>query len=177
MGDFSPVTRRILAVGILIFLLIVTISWIVTPALSLVDTKLDELADLRFRRARLDALLKRPTPPASVPIPSSLYVSAPNREAAAEQVLVGIRDIAVQHQVLIEQATVLPAGSGTPSHITINLAASGPEVNLVAFINALERGTPMIRLSPWKLASQDNPQMPLHLAAQAFFTWNGPDDS
>ena len=75
MTDISPLTRRIVAVGILVLAILLGLQLIIMPVVNGIQLHRAELTELRAREARLTALLHRPPPQVST-MPAGLAISA-----------------------------------------------------------------------------------------------------
>ena len=106
-------------------------------------TALGRLAEARAGRVILaDAVARAqaPTPPL---VPTAL--AAPSPETLVAQ----IRERAKAGGVLVEEAA--PQASGSLAVVRVRL--SGPEKSVIALVDAIERGQPLVRLRGWRLAA------------------------
>jgi len=152
LEQMSPLTRRIVALGILVLLLLGLLNLIVVPLFSAVSANAGALEDSRFRRERLEALQARPAPPPSQPVAPDLYFSSPDRDAAAAMVTAAINAAAARSQIAVENLAIQPEEAGAKQTLSLSLAARGNEEALVSFINEIERGQPLLRFRTWAIA-------------------------
>ena len=152
IASFSPFTRRVLALGILVLLLLGAIQLIVAPLYAVTANSLSDLEDARFRRARLESIAARPPLPAAPPVPASLYLTAPDRQRATDLLLATIGGSAGRHQVQIDSIAALPAGSSRGAAIAVTVSARGEHDKVLAWVNELERGSPSVHFADWSLA-------------------------
>jgi hypothetical protein len=152
IASFSPLTRRVLAIGLLVLLVLGAIQLVIAPIYSLTANSLSDLQDARFRRARLESIAARPPLPASAPVPASLYVTAPDRQRATDLILAAISGSAGRYQVQIDSIAPLPEQSSRGAAIAVTVAARGEHDKVLAWINELERGTPNVHFADWSLA-------------------------
>jgi hypothetical protein len=152
IDQFSPVTRRILAVGIAILALFGLVNLVVAPVYGVTGRSLAALADVRFRLARLEAIKARPIPARSVPVPVSLYVAAPDRESATDRLIAAINDAAGRYGVEVDSATPLEPDPSRPKAVGVSLQARGGQDQMLAWINELERGEPAVHFATWSLS-------------------------
>jgi hypothetical protein len=152
MAPFSPVTRKLLALGILVLLVLGALQLIVAPLYALTANSLSGLEDARFRRARLESIAARPPLPASAPVPASLYLEAPDRQRATDLLLAAIGGSASRYQVQIDSIAPLAAESSRGAAIAVTVAARGEHDKVLAWINELERGIPNVHFADWSLA-------------------------
>ncbi len=110
-------------------------------------TALGELAAARTERAKLAALAVRPVAPPPLLAPGLGLHSA---DAAAGRVVIlsRVRALARSGGVLVEEAAVAPAPAGVAA---LRIRLSGAEKAVVALIDALERGKPLMRLRTWRI--------------------------
>jgi hypothetical protein len=157
MAQFSPFTRRVVAIGILILLVLGAIDLVIAPLYALTANSLSGLEDARFRRARLEAIEARPPVPSAEPVPASLYLAAPDRQHAADALLAAIGASAARYEVQLDSVAPLPADSSRGAAIAVTVAARGEHDKLLAWINELERGAPAIHFADWSLAPDTGP--------------------
>lgn len=166
----SPQVRRILAVGLAVLLLLLGGSLIAKLA-NATGEALDDLEDARFRSARLTALSQRPPTAAGTPIPEDLLFRGPALEAAQIDFAGRIAAAAANAQLTLDPAPALPPDGISPA-LRMPIAATGPEQSLLSFVNQLEQGRPVIRLSSWRIAPQADPAL-LRIEGVAIAAWEG----
>ena len=157
MATFSPFTRRLLALGILVLLILFALQLIISPLYALTADNLSALEDARFRRARLEAIAARPPLPTAAPVPATLYLTAPDRQRATDLLLATIGRSAGQYQVQIDSVAAVPSSSSRGAAIAVTVAARGEHDAVLAWINDLESGTPNIHFADWSLAPDTSP--------------------
>ncbi len=170
--SFSPLTRRILAIGVLVLALLVAVN-VASGVAASVTAALDDLDDSRYRLARLEAIAKKPALPAAEPIPQNVAFSAPDHEAAAGQVTQALNAAAATSQLTLAGISAAPQDRSNPGLISVAVAATGPEQPILAFIGEVEKGSPVIRLRSWTIrrASPDSPELAFEGVAVA--SWGG----
>jgi hypothetical protein len=151
MASFSPLTRKLLALGILVLLVLGALQLIVAPLYALTANSLSGLEDARFRRARLESIAARPPLPTAAPVPASLYLAAPDRQRATDLLLAAIGGSASRYQVQIDSIAPLAAESSRGAAIAVTIAARGEHDKVLAWINELERGIPNVHFADWSL--------------------------
>lgn len=166
-ASFSPFTRRLLAIGILLLLVLGAIQLIVAPLYTLTANSLSGLEDARFRRARLESIAARPPLPNSSPVPASLYLTAPDRQRATDLMLATIGGSAGRYQIQIDSIAPLAAESSRGAAIAVTVAARGEHDKVLAWINELERGTPNVHFADWSLAPDSSAPLAAAGAAAA----------
>lgn len=171
IDSFSPLTRRILAVGLLVLALLVGLRLIVLVAGS-VGAALDRLEDSRFALARVEAVRARPLPPRSPPLSPGQFLQAESHAVAADAAAARIRDAATQNTVTLEGITPVPQDPANPRLVRLSFAARAAEPALLAFLQAVERDGPPLRLQGWSIGrgSPDSPD--LNLQANAAIAWS-----
>jgi hypothetical protein len=154
IASFSPLTRRVLALGILVLGLLGLLNLIVLPLHGLTADSLSSLEDARFERARLEAIAARPPLPRSSPVPDSLYLAAPDRQRASDALIAGIGQSAARYEVQLDAVVPMPPEPGREKTIAVSVGGRGEHDKLLAWINELERGNPAIHFAEWLLAPE-----------------------
>jgi hypothetical protein len=154
---FSPLTRRMLALGGLVLALLVLVNLVLSPLVGLTGDSLTELDDARFRLARLEAIIARPAPPRSEPVPDSLYAAAPARQAATDRLISMINTTASGYGVQVDSIAPMDANPSRPKMIALSLVMRGEQDAMLAFINDLERGQPVVHFADWSLGPGAQP--------------------
>lgn len=172
IDNFSPLTRKFIAVAILFLGIMACLNVLIIPTIGLISSQLERLADTRFQRARLEEIQDRPLPAPGDPIPANLYIRAPSAEVAQSTFVALINELASHNSVSLEQAAIVPADASTPQRLAIDLSVAGPELALTSFINGLEAQRPMIRLVSWKVTAGDATQAPTRLSGRAVAVWS-----
>jgi hypothetical protein len=176
IADFSPFTRKLLAIGMLILALFGLSGLVVTPVYSLVSTSLSELADARFRLARVEALRTEPAMPPGDTVPPGLIVKAPDAAAAAAQVQAMLGATVARTQVQLVGSGTLPAGPTDTGQVLQTITVKGNHDAVLAFVNDIERTEPMLRFRTWSLTAEPSaaPGQPamLNLDAVLVAAWS-----
>jgi Type II secretion system (T2SS), protein M subtype b len=173
-ASWSPLTRRLVALGLLILALLGVLNLIIMPVATMLTDSLDALHDNRFRLARLDAIDARPPlPPAPVLAPG-LTVTGIDQGAAAAALIGNIGAAAARAQLALEPPTLLPSATGDAKRLALRVAATGPEPMMLQFVNELERGAPLIRFRSWRLSVVEGSPRQLRFEAIAVAAWAGP---
>lgn len=169
--NFSPLTRRLLAAGLLLLavLLALRLAGVVIDA---VGGSLDRLQDSRFARARVEAVRTRPPPPAAPPLPPGQFLQAESHEAAADAAAARLRGAASQASVTLDAVTPVPEDTGNPRLVRLTFTARAPEPALLAFIQAVERDDPPLRLHGWSIVPAAPGAAELTLQANAVAAWS-----
>ena len=152
MAQFSPFTRRVVAIGILILALFALINLLIVPIYGLTAGSLSDLEDSRFQRARLEAIAARPPLPRSDPVPPSLYLTAPDRQRAVDALIAAVGGSASRYEIQLDSVGPQPADPARPKAIALTFTARGEQDRMLAWINELEVGPPAIRFGEWSLA-------------------------
>lgn len=151
MAQFSPLTRRVVAIGILILGLFALVNLLIVPLYGLTAGSVSDLEDARFQRARLEAIAARAPLPRSDPVPSTLYLTAPDRQRAVDALISAIGGSAARYEIQLDNVAPLPADPSRPKAIALSLSARGEQDRMLAWINELEIGPPSIRFGEWSL--------------------------
>ena len=151
MAQFSPFTRRVVAIGILVLGLFGLVNLLIVPLYGLTAGSLSGLEDARFQRARLEAIAARPPLPRADPVPSTLYLTAPDRQRAVDALITAVGGSAARYEIQIDNVVPLPADPARPKAIALSFSARGEQDRILAWINELEIGPPPVRFGEWSL--------------------------
>lgn len=173
MAGFSPFTRRLIALAILLFALLAAIN-LAGAVIGGASASLAALGDARFRLARLTALQMRPASPAGAPVSPDFYFTAPDRESAAAQAEAAARQAAASVALPIESLALAPADPEQPLQLALPIAASGPEPAVLAFIAELERSRPAMRLGSWRIVRTGTDPGSLRVEGTVLAVWSKP---
>ena len=99
IDNFSPLTRKFIALAILFFVLMFCVIIVILPAIGLISAKLDRLAEARFQKARLEEIQDRPLPARGNPIAADLYLHATSPEAAQSALVAILNQLASSNSV------------------------------------------------------------------------------
>ena len=170
IASFSPLTRRILAVGLLILALLLAVQ-VFSLAATAIGTALGRLEDSRFALARVEAVRARPLPPRAPPLPPGQFLQADSHNTATAAAAGRIRTAAGGSGVTLEGMTAVPADPANPRLVRISFAARAAEPALLNFIQTVERNDPPLRLHAWSIArTPGGPE--LVLQASAVVAWS-----
>jgi hypothetical protein len=101
----------------------------------------------RQSRADLTASLSAPSPPVRPLLAPGLAIAAADRAAAARSLATTIRGRAASAAVLVEALAPAPS---SPGIIVTRVRLSGQEKAVIAMLDGIERGTPLIRFRSWR---------------------------
>lgn len=127
---------------------------------------LDRLEDARAARAEARTLLTAPPPPPVI-APAAMLVAA-DAGTAARRLATRWRQEAVRGGLLVE--TIAPAAAPAAGLAAIQLRVSGPERAVLAFVDSVERGTPLQRFDRWSLTADG---ASVRLDASLVAPWRG----
>jgi len=167
--QMSPLTRRIVAVGLLVLAILLIVQYVIAPLAGGISGQRDELAALRIREARLRATIRRPLPKASSLGPAQV-VEARNETQATQRLqalLAG--DAAVAGATLQLGPPCTPPAS--PGSLCAQIAVSGKEASVSHFLSQVEHGNPVIRFRVWQLTSGQGDDSQLCLTGRALAAW------
>ncbi|WP_229954387.1 hypothetical protein [Parasphingorhabdus litoris] len=173
MSQFSPLTRKILALGLLILGLLLVWRLIVSPLAAQMESSLTELDDARFQRLRLENLQARPQPEEAEALPADIVFSAESREEAVSGLSSHISGLAAQNDLQVANITSRP-GAETDKLLAFDFALIGEEVSVTRFINQAERGSPMIRFRSWQIEAGNDSDPNLQFSGQVVAAWMKP---
>lgn len=171
IDSFSPLTRRILALGLLVLALLVGLRLIVLVVGGVGDA-LDRLEDSRFALARVEAIRAGPLPPRMPPLAPGQFLQAETHAVAADAAAARIRDAATRHIVTLEGMTAAPQDPANPKLVQLSFVARAAEPALLGFLQTVEQDGPPLRLQGWSIGrgSPDSPE--LSLQATAVVAWS-----
>jgi hypothetical protein len=170
MQSFSPLTQRVLALGIALLLILMAVN--VAFALSAaVSDALAELDDARFRSARLSALSQRPETPMGPPIPTGMLFSEASQDAAQIALERSISAAAQGAQLQLEEAAAIPSALPKENLVRTSVRLSGPEQAVLGFITKVEQGRPAIRFEQWRIAAADGQSGTIRFEGVAVAAW------
>lgn len=170
--QMSPLTRRIVAVGMLVLLILLVLQYVIVPLAGAIASQRDELAALRTREARLHATLRRDLPKASSIRPAQA-VTAPNAIQATQHLQALLAGDAAVAGATLQLGPPCPPSTPTPP-LCVEIAISGREASVSHFLSLAEHGTPLIRFRPWQLTPGQGNDTQLHWAGRALAVWRSP---
>jgi hypothetical protein len=132
---------------------------------------LGALANARARLAAVAALAARGSHPAPPLIAVGQAFAGADRAAAATAFAARIGAAASGHRLLVERMTMLPADAAKPALLAADIALSGGEPDLLAFVRAIEAGRPAIRFASWRLARTAPGEASVRLEARPVGLW------
>jgi hypothetical protein len=172
IAGLSPFAQRLVALGLLALALLAAFAAVET-SISTTTGAVEALDKARTRSARLDAMLRRPSPPDAPPVPADFYFRAASHEAAAALAAARIAAAAAAAGLPAPALRTGPQVAALPNLIRVAVAAEAPEPALLAFVSDLERGAPPVRLRAWRIVRLDGEAPRLRLEATAVAAWGG----
>lgn len=172
MAGFSPFTRRLVAISLLVFTILGALNFVVFPVANAVDLSLQQLDDSRFRHARLREIDMRPILPHVSPAPRDLTLNAPNRAVATQNFAALIAGTAQRMQIGLTRNAPLPVNQPSMPMLLNEFAVQGEETAVMTFLSELERGRPLVRLKTWSLTRVDGQPGLVRLEAVAQSVWS-----
>jgi hypothetical protein len=154
IAHFSPFTRRVLAIGILVLGLLGLVNLVLLPLYGVTARSLSGLEDARFERDRLEAIAARPPVPRSEPVPDSLYLTAPNRQQANDALLAALGRSASGYEVQLDTVAPMPEDQARGKAIAVSLQARGEQDKILSWLNDLETGSPAVHFTEWSIAPE-----------------------
>jgi len=147
IATFSPFSRKVIAVGLLVMALLLGLSGLVLPLGEAIADDLARLRHVRAEVARLQGIALDSSDTSVAPVPQGMYISAPDL-AKAYALFAGDLSVAAARRG-VEVHVQPPALSGTqaPSMLSLQFEARGNPDALLLLVNDLERGARLIRFS------------------------------
>ncbi len=150
IDSFSPQSRRIIAVGLLVLKLFAIISFVLIPTTEWVSSHLNQLADSRLKLARMSALANMPPVQSYISSPESLLIKASNKADAQQLFNAHLRKIAELNglqDIVIEADPEVKIEGLLQSKLKISAAES----QIAALISQMESNQPLIRFAAWNI--------------------------
>ncbi len=169
IDQFSPLTRRIVAVGLLILVLLIGLQGILLPVANRISDQREELAVLRDRAAHLQDISDRPLPAMSA-LPAHAAIKAMAAGPALERLRAAISQAATASGVALNGVAASSAG-GSTQRLYLDVNATGSEEALTQFIGLLEHGDPLMRWESWRIQSGSATDQPLTLSGRVAAAW------
>lgn len=151
MAGFSPLTRRLVAIGLLIIAILLALNLLILPVHALMASSLDTLAESRFQLGRLRAIEARPDPVVGEPVPAGAVISAADHDGASMLLAEAITAAAARAQ--LEVQSIAPGQSERGAQVAAKIAVAGPHDAVLGFVNDLERGSPLARFDDWSITA------------------------
>lgn len=170
IGDMSPFAQRILALGILLLVALLTVQLMVIPVFERMVVSRDTLADSRYRVAKLESLDARPELPKGQTIEPGLLISAATAQQAQNQLLGQVSRTASATTVIVQKGEP-NRGQALASITAANIELSGSEASVILFIDQLEAARPMMRLRAWRINIMPDSPGQLRLTATVVASW------
>jgi len=169
--QFSPLTRRLVAAGLAILLLLLLIQVVAMPVTGLLRSSLADLAASRARLERLEAISARPDQPHSKPAPPGLAIEARDTTSAGAALVNAIG--AARQRAGLQALDISPAPSDPrhPDHVAAQIHCVGAMDAVLALANELERAHPLIRFSAWKIEPVQGQAAQLQLSGTVEAAW------
>jgi hypothetical protein len=120
------------------------VALLLAPALG---TGLGRLAIARAEHARLLALGQLPADRAALVAPG-LALGVRDTADARAAIMARVQGLAKAGGVLVEESGAAQAAAGL---VVLRIRLSGPEKAVIALVDTLERGRPLMRLRSWRL--------------------------
>lgn len=171
IGEMSPLTRRIVAVGLLVLMVLLGVQSVAVPLVGAIMNQRDELAALKLREARLRATMDRTLPEVSKVRPEQVIAAATPPQAIQRSQAVLASDAAMAGVTL---QLGPPCNTGQPQLLCTDVAVSGKEAGVSHFLSVIEHGPPVIRFQRWQLVPGQGTDTQLHFTGRAMAIWRGP---
>jgi hypothetical protein len=173
MEQLSPITRKTVAVGLAVLLLLLAIQYVVVPLASAIGSQRDELASLRQREAQLRAVIEQPMPAASH-VPAGLAIGAASLPEARQRMQALLAGDAAVAGATLQLGAACP--SDDPRQLCVEIDASGSEASVARFLSLAEHGPPAARFRSWQLGPPKSPlgqdqSLSLHFSGKATAVW------
>jgi Tfp pilus assembly protein PilO len=172
IDQMSPLSRRIVAVGLLVLLVLLLVQYVLAPLASAIVDQRDALTALRARETRLQATARRTLPNASDVQPGQAII-APSPSQGAQRLQALLAGKAALAGVSVQLGPPC-APKDEPALLCADLAVSGTEADMARFLNSVEHGAPVIRFRMWQLTPGQGVDTQLHFNGRAVAVWQKP---
>lgn len=169
--QFSPLTRRLVAAGLAILLLLVLVQAVAMPVSGLLRTSLVDLGASRARLQRLEAISARPDQPHSEPVPAGLAIEAHDAPGAGAALVNAIGAARQRASLQALDVSLAPGDPRLPDHVAAQIHCVGPMDAVLTLANELERARPLIRFSAWKIEPVQGQVAQLQLTGTVEAAW------
>ncbi len=170
MMGFSIFTRRVLAIGILLLLILCSIEFIILPIKDRMQLSRNSLADSRFELARLHDIANRPEPPAGQKIDNSLLLNA-NEKLAAQNILNDHLLALAEQRGISVNIVFIDQENTFKGLIMADISIAGEESLIMSFIADLENGRPLVRLTNWNINYQEQQPQQIQFESKIMASW------
>jgi len=174
MDAFSPLTRRIVAIGLVVFVALLSVNLIIAPLIGWTADSLDRLAMARERKSRLLVLQGRPPVAQGDDVPAALMLSATDRAQAQARLAELLTQAAGRTAATIENISPEALDSPPSREVHAVISVTGTESAVVGFLADVEGGSPLVRFKAWKLARNDSAPGTVKFEAVAAALWAKP---
>jgi len=174
MTELSPFVRKFAALTLLAFLVMGSIELIAWPLLSGAWQNVDELRALRLERAQLEQTDARPMLKAGDAVPANLYLHTTSSALAMNQLTSLVNNAARSSKLAINQINAVPDDAAQPRIVALDVRLAGKEEDVIGFLNRLEGGEPLIRLSQWSLSATDPAHDQVQFVGRLSAAWGQP---
>jgi len=171
MEQFSPLTRRFLAIALLLLAVLVLLQVIILPVASGLQQSLSGLKDSRFERARLEALAARPVLDRRAPVDPAMLIRATTRDQAAQLLVGRLSQIIVAAGPLLRTETLTAEAVASPQIASASVKLVGPETAVTRFIASAEGGRPLVRFRDWRLEPVSDQPGQVRFSARVMSVW------
>ena len=168
--SLSPLTSRIVAVGLLILALLLLIQLLSALISTVQDVRL-ELGDVRARRAQLEQRIARGIPERGAIVPTDLFFRAKTEPEAAGVFGTYVNIVARRYGVQVRGLSVDPT-SGIAGHaLDATIQVDGPETSVIKFVSELEQGRKLTRLVAWHITKGQDLKAGISLSGHVVAAW------
>lgn len=146
LAQFSPLSQRVIAWGLVVLAVLATVQWLALPIAGAIIDSRSELAALNARKARLLSARDLPAPTFTSTTHTSLRLSG-TLAAAGTALTEHIDRLAEANGLSVETDTIQSEDGLGRSLITASFVVQGPHDAVLALIAALEQGRPLVRVT------------------------------
>jgi hypothetical protein len=157
MDLLTPLTRRIVALGLLVLVLLSGLSFVVAPLIAANQNTLSELALVREALARARAIQEAPAIPKIAEFPQSAGLKAASMQAARESLAGYAMSRASAKGLQITLPAMPQPRVRAPAPVELAISITGAREALLEWMSDVETGRPACRFLTYRLVDAGPP--------------------
>lgn len=168
---FSPQIRRFIALAVFLLFMLISVEFIIIPAIEHISNKKNELENSRFELSRLRNIADWPNPPEGQVIEDDLILRAKDRTEALNLYRNYILSLANQRGIALN-ITLPDSESNIDENIITTISLTGPENSVMLLIADIENGRPLVRFHNWKIQYEESSGNFVTLNSELITSWS-----
>ena len=160
LRTFSPPAQRIIALGLLLFLVLAVLLFVLLPLATGISENLGLLDRQRDELASAEAIVASPAPRQGLALDPVNWISAADGLVASRALAASLTGLAARRGVeLTVNADAAPAVR-PPVLLSMPFTARGEQAAVLAFIGDVESGRPLLRFRQLSLKGLEQAALP-----------------